>query len=257
MKELLQAILSRIKSPIFGSALLFYLLYNSKELAIFIWSSNENKLKMIQDFEPNYIVITSCFFASLSYFIFHEWLQVIVDLSVKKARSFRQMFIYQQDGELAMSRYKSTDEYQKKLVDRQLDTWEEEKKGLNYKIQQLSNNEIFYDELEIETIRVFGRIIFSINELNKKLIYDEFSKTKISNELSKLNESINSSMTNHKIIYDKKNINANDVMQKQLSDIQNSEIDLMIQKISPSFKPEFFLPVSNTRNFTKALKQWE
>lgn len=255
MKEILQAILGRIKSPIFGSAMLFYILYNSKELAIFIWSSNETKLKMIHDFYPNHIVMILCFIASLAYFIFHEWLQVIVDLSVKKARSFRQMFIYQQDGALAMSRYKSTDEYQKKLVDRQLDNWEGEKKGLTNKLQQLVNNEVFYEELEIETIRVFGRIIFSINELNEQLGDDEFSKTKISNKLSKLNESINSAMTNHKIIYDKKSINANEIMQKQESDIQDNEIDLMIQKISPSFKPEFFLPGSNIRSWREKLRQ--
>ncbi|EKO3977948.1 hypothetical protein FNJ21_001574 [Vibrio fluvialis] len=128
MKELLDAFLTRIKSPFLGLTFLLYLTVNLKTILIFFVVDNKDKLDMINNYQIDIGVLSLCALLSIAYVISSDWLQYILDTCVYKAKEKRQSIVYQSRANLANAEYKSTSAYQAKIIEKELEDWLFQKK---------------------------------------------------------------------------------------------------------------------------------
>ncbi|ELR66046.1 hypothetical protein C942_00488 [Photobacterium marinum] len=189
MKELIDAILSRMKSPILGSFCLIYALYHIKEIGVFIWSKQEVKLQLLHQFEFNYNELIMFFFVAFCYVVILEWLQFAIDYLVKKSRYFRDKLIHEQNVELAKLKHQASNEYQSKLAEKELESYSDEKKEFEKKIEQLEKLKEHQNDMIdglTEEVNSFGKysVINKWEPSYKKLslLFDKHGIKKVNGE---------------------------------------------------------------------------
>ena len=144
MKEFLDVILSRIRSPFLGIASLVYIVASFPLIAKFIIVGSDEKLAMLDAYHFNYVLMAKCIGIAILYIIVADWLQVVVDQLVISAREKRKTIAYKSQSKILALEYKSTKEYQEKLFDKELEGWDEEKEKMK---KLIHNSEVTINEL--------------------------------------------------------------------------------------------------------------
>lgn len=137
MKEILDAIFTRLKSPFLGSTLIIYIIFNIKTIAIFFIEDKEKKLEMLENYHIDMSLLIICVVMAFSYIIFSDWLQVIVDLLVTKAKEKRKIILFDSRARIANKEYISTPEYRRALAERELDEWVSDRDKKKKEIEEL------------------------------------------------------------------------------------------------------------------------
>lgn len=169
MKEFLDVILSRIRSPFLGIASLVYIVASFPLIAKFIIVGSDEKLAILDAYHFNYVLMAKCIGIAILYIIVADWLQVVVDQLVISAREKRKTIAYKSQSKILALEYKSTKEYQEKLFDKELEGWDEEKEKMK---KLIHNSEVTINELRVNEKKANERI----SDLNIKLdnISNEF-----------------------------------------------------------------------------------
>ncbi len=136
MKEFLDAMLARIKSPILGISSIIYLVANLPVIARFFIVDNATKLEMLSNYQIDYWLLVKCILISIAYIIASDWIQVIIDRVVMKAKETRNKINYNSKSRVVALEYKSTKEYQEKLVDKDLEDWSNRKTLLEEQLEE-------------------------------------------------------------------------------------------------------------------------
>ncbi|EOX4903927.1 TPA: hypothetical protein ACPJ0Y_003826 [Vibrio diabolicus] len=145
MKEFLDAILSRMRSPFLGISSLMYLVANVPMIAKFFIVSPDKKLSMLESYHFDYTLLLQCMALALLYIVMADWLQVLIDKLVINAREKRKAITYRSQAKILALEYKSTKAYQEKLVDKELEGWEQERSMLKHSIAEKKEEIALYE----------------------------------------------------------------------------------------------------------------
>ncbi|EKO3542181.1 hypothetical protein K0L52_003986, partial [Vibrio fluvialis] len=159
MKELLDAFLTRIKSPFLGLTFLLYFTVNLKTILIFCVVDNKDKLDMINNYQIDFGVLSLCALLSIAYVISSDWLQYILDQCVYKAKEKRQSIVYQSRANLANAEYKSTSAYQAKIIEKELEDWLSQKNKYESELKDVSEILNSSNEIKNESKKLKKEIV--------------------------------------------------------------------------------------------------
>lgn len=137
MKEFLDAMLARVKSPLLGLTSSLYLFINMPLIVKFFVVDKTQKLAILDNYQFDFLLLFKCFVITTLYIIVSDWIQVLIDRAVMKARETRNAINYNSKSRLAGLEYRSTKEYQEKLVDRELEDWTSKKEECETQIVDL------------------------------------------------------------------------------------------------------------------------
>ncbi|NOI81037.1 hypothetical protein F0237_10225 [Vibrio tubiashii] len=170
MKEIIEAFLVRLKSPFLGMVTLIYVAFNFKSIVTFFIVNNEEKLKIIDAYSFDWKLALGCALLSFSYLVFSDWLQLLIDMGVLRARELRKSKAYESQAKIVEAEYKSSKEYLGKLIDKELLNWKEEKDSLLDSLAEskeiVDKNYKKYHQLEQKFSYVFADRDNKLTQLN-------------------------------------------------------------------------------------------